>query len=268
MTHAELTQTLKALQLPKMSLAYVEAARVAEKKKSTYEQYLADLAEQELELKSQARIQRLMKEAKLPLLKTQEAFDFSQIMGLSEVEFKRLTQGDFLREAANVVFFGSFGVGKTHLAIALTQKLCEKGFRCYFTSTHVLIEHLLEAQKDLTFTQLFKRLDRFDLLVCDELGYLPQTKDGADLLFQLISQRDERKSILITTNLTYSEWDKVFVNPLNTAAAVDRIIHKCETFNIQGPSWRAEAAKKRKTVKTTLTPEQGEPINASSTGQF
>ena len=108
-----------------------------------------------------------------------------------------------------------------------------------------LIEKLLEAKTGLTLVSLWTRLDRYDLIVCDELGYIPQTKEGADLFFQFISQRYERKSLLITTNLTYSEWDKIFLNPITTAAAVDRIIHNCETFNIKGPSWRAETAKNR-----------------------
>ena len=109
-----------------------------------------------------------------------------------------------------------------------------------------------------------KKLDRFDLIICDELGYIPQTKDGADLFFQLISQRDERKSFLFTTNLTYSEWDKVFLNPLSTAAAVDRIIHKNETFHIKGPSWRAEAAKKRNEEKTKLTKKETNNISQAT----
>ena len=101
--------------------------------------------------------------------------------------------------------------------------------------------------------------------VCDELGYIAQTQDGADLFFQILSLRAERKSVLITTNLTFSEWDRVFINPLNTAAAIDRIIHKCETFNIKGPSWRAEEAKKRTKIKATLADKKVQPsIKTSS----
>lgn len=256
MTHEELTMNLKLLGLSAMADGYVEAAKVAEKKKSTYEQYLSFLAKAEMEAKTEARKSRLIKDSKLPRSKRIETYDWTDRTGFSLPEFNRLASGDFLREASNIVLYGGFGVGKSHLAEALVIRLCEIGKKCYFTSTHSLIEQLIEAKKNLTLTQLFKRLDRYDFLVLDELGYLPQTNDGADLLFQLISQRDERKSIMITTNLTFSEWDRVFVNPLNTAAAVDRIIHKCETFNIQGPSWRSETAKKRKKVKTELTVSQ------------
>jgi DNA replication protein DnaC len=157
----------------------------------------------------------------------------------------RLTEGDFVRQAFNLVFYGTFGVGKTHLVIALVESLCALGYKCLFTSTHSLINELLSTKRDLTLTALFKRLDRFDVIACDELGYVPHDQDGADLFFQLISQRTERKSMIITTNLTYSEWDRVFINPITTAAAVDRIIYRCETFNVKGPSWRGMEAKKR-----------------------
>lgn len=249
MTHDELLSNLKRLNLPAMAEIYIEASRAAEKAKHTYEQYLAGLAVHELSHKAEQRIKRLTRDANLPLEKRLDGYDFANRTGIGPAEFKRLAQGDFVREASNVVFYGDFGVGKTHLAIALVHELVKKNIRCYFTSTHTLIEQMLEAKRNLTLLQLFKKLDRFDLLICDELGYIAQTQDGADLFFQLISQRTERKSFLITTNLTYSQWDKVLVNPLNTAAAIERIVHRCETFNIGGPGHRIEEAKKRQVRK-------------------
>lgn len=257
MTHEELTRNLRELNLQAMAEGYIEASRAAEKGRLTYEQYLAGLAREEINYKNDMRIKRLAKEAKIPLEKRLETYDFSSRTGITDQEFKRLAKGDFVREGSNVVFFGSFGVGKTHLATALINELVKIKMRCLFVSTHILIEQMCEAKKNLTLQSLFKRLERYDLLVCDELGYIAQTQEGADLFFQLISMRSERKSVLITTNLTYSEWDRVFINPLNTAAAIDRIIHKCETFNIAGSSWRAEEAKKRSRTKTVLTSKQG-----------
>ncbi len=245
MSHEELISGLKKLNLSTIAANYVQTAKNADQGKLTYEQYLAELIQAELLEKNALRVNRFIKEAKLLLPKTIDTYDFSQRTGITLKQVKHLAEGNFVREAANVVLFGSFGVGKTHLALALTQMLCEAGLRCYFSSTHGLIEQLLKAKRNSDLASLFRRLDRFDLVVCDELGYIPHEQDGADLFFQLISQRSERKSMLITTNLTYSEWDKVFINPLTTAAAVDRIIHKCETFNIQGPSWRREVAAKR-----------------------
>ena len=253
MNHEELAVGFKKLNLPNMRLQYVELAKIAEKEKLTYEQYLSKLVVTELNGRHTQRVKRLIQEAKIPLPKTVENFNFGLGIGITEKQFKRLCQGDFLKEAANIVFFGDFGVGKSHLAMALIQKLCGQGFRCTFTSVHTLIAELLKAKQDLTLTSFFKKLDRFDLICCDELGYTAHDQEGADLFFQLISQRAERKSILITTNLTYSEWDKVFINPLSTTAAVDRIIHNCETFNITGPSGRKLAAEKR---RADLTQQQ------------
>lgn len=243
MKHEELTQGLKRLYLMAMSRDYPEIAREAEKSKLSYEQYLAAMVEHEIRDKDRLRTERLVREAKIPLVKLVEDFDFKTRSGVTPKEVSRLCRGDFLRQAANIVLYGSFGVGKSHLAMAITRALCQQGFRCLFTSTAALINELCSAQKNLTLAQLFKKLDRYDLITLDELGYTPQSQEGANLFFQMISERYERKSIMITTNLTYSEWDKVFLNKVSTAAAVDRVIHNCETFNIIGPSWRAETAK-------------------------
>ena len=251
MNHEEITTNLKQLRLRSMSLAYAEVAKIAEREKLTYEHYLGKLVEGELLEKHAARVKRFLKEAKITLPKTLDTYDFSLRTGITAKQIQRLAEGNFVREAANVVFFGTFGLGKTHLALSLTQMLCEKGLRCYFSSTHRLIDDLMKAKRDLELSALSSRLDRFDLIVCDELGYIPHDQAGADLFFQLISQRAERKSMLFTTNLTYSEWDKVFINPITTAAAVDRIIYNCETFNIGGPSWRMEEAMKKR--KDSLT---------------
>ena len=245
MKHEELVSGLKSLYLGEIAVQYVEISKLAEKDQKTYEQYLAKLVEIELGAKHRQKVARLLKEAKIPIPKTLESYNFDQRKGITAKQFGRLSTGEFVRQAGNVVFYGSFGVGKTHLAAALTGKLCEAGFKCLFTTTHGLIGSLITAKRDLTLTSLFKRLDKFDLIAVDELGYVPHDQDGADLFFQLISQRSERKSMLITTNLTYSEWDQVFLKLKTTVAAVDRIIYNCETFNIEGPTWRGMTAKKR-----------------------
>ncbi len=258
MKHEELIESLKQLHLVAMAKSYSELARQCEQGKRTYEQYLAALAAAELAHKKQQRIARFIKDAKLPKDRRIDTYDFKCRTGISSQQVQRLAEGDFVKQGWNVVFFGGFGVGKSHLALALTKDLCATGFRCLFTSVHDLIDGLVTAQKNLTLAAEFRRLDRFDLVTLDELGFTPQSKDGADLFFQFISQRYERKSLMITTNLTYSEWGAVFINPVTTAAAVDRIIHKCETFNIKGPSWRAEEAAQRanrsKIRETALAP--------------
>lgn len=253
MKHEDLIESLKRLHLMTMAAEYSEVARQCEQARRTFEQYLAALVTSEVAAKKAIKITKLIKDAKLPKDRRLETYDFKCRTGISEQQVKRLAEGEFVRLGGNVVFFGGFGMGKSHLALALTRRLCEEGYRCFFTTVHDLITGFLDAQKALTLAAYFRRLDRFDLITCDELGFTPQTKDGADLFFQFISQRYERRSLLITTNLTYSEWDKVFLNPITTAAAVDRVIHHCETFNIQGDlSWRAEEAQKRTIAKKKL----------------
>lgn len=246
----QLESGLRKLFLHAMAREYAAVAKAHEKANASYEKYLNAMVELELREKERLRYQRLIKEAKIPLVKLLAEYDFTQREGISSQEVARLCQGDFVRDASNVVLYGSFGLGKSHLAMAITRSLCEKGFKCLYMSTAAFINELCAAQKNLALSTLFKKLDRFDLIALDELGYTPQTPEGADLFFQLISQRYERKSLLITTNLVYSEWNKVFLSEASTAAAVDRIIHKCETFNIKGPSWRAEMAKKNILRKT------------------
>lgn len=246
MNHEQLAEGLKQLRLFATKRDYNAIALECENSKKTYENYLASIVANELREKDQLRIARFLKHSKLPLVKLIEEFDFSERTGINSQQVMRLCEGDFLKSAGNIVLYGTVGVGKSHLAMGIVRRLCERNFRCLFTSTQTLINELLAAHKTLSLASLLKRLDHFDLLAIDELGYLPQNQEGADLFFQLISQRYERKSILITTNLTYSEWDKIFLNPITTAAAIDRIIHNCETYNIQGPSWRRETARKRK----------------------
>lgn len=253
MKHEQLLVGLKSLYLHEMSKSYVEISKLAEKDKRTYEQYLAKLVEIELAAKHRLKVERLIRYAKVPMVKTLGSYNFDLRTGITVQQFSRLVSGEFVKQSGNVIFYGGFGMGKTHLAIALTNQLCEVGFKCLFSTVHNLINQLIDAKRDLTLTSLLKRLDKFDLIVCDELGYVPHDRDGADLFFQLISQRAERKSMVITTNLTFSEWEQVFLDPRTTAAAVDRIIHNCETFNLGGESYRAMEAKKRLKNKNDLT---------------
>jgi DNA replication protein DnaC len=229
-----------------MKEEFSHLATIATKEKSSHEQYLSMLTNVELERRKELKRKRFLKDAKLPVDKDLGSYDYSNVKGIGIRDINKIISGKFLEKAENIVLYGDIGVGKTHLAIGIIKKLCEKGIRCYFTSTSALIERLEEARKGLLLTNMWKRLDRYQLIVCDELGYIPQTKEGADLFFQFISQRYERKSILITTNLTYSQWFNVFLDEITTSAAVDRIIHHCKTFNIQGASWRQSQAKNNK----------------------
>lgn len=245
MNHTELTTGLKVLRLHEISKEYPQISKLAEKEKKTYDEYLEKLVQIEIEAKQKLKVEKMKKQAKMPLTKSIIAYDFTLREGITEQQIKRLSTGDFLKNAGNIVFYGGVGLGKTHLALALTNDLCELGYKCLFSTAHNLINQLLSAKKDLTLTSLFKRLDQFDLIACDEIGFVAHEKDGADLFFQLISQRSERKSMIFTTNLTFSEWEQVFLDSRTTAAAVDRVIANCETFNIKGESYREIMAKKK-----------------------
>lgn len=249
MSQAELNELLKDLRLQGILENYSDVALKAQRDNKTYEEFLQRLVQIETNNRSEKRIKRLKREAKLPIIKDLENYDYKSVKGVTARDMARLSTGNFIKKGGNIVFFGSFGLGKTHLSIGLIQKLCERNFRCLFTSTSTLIESLIEAKQNLKLSDLWKKLDRYDLIACDELGYIPESKEGADLFFQLISQRYERKSLLITTNLAYSEWDKVFLNDITTGAAVDRIIHDCETFTLSGKSRRLNDAQSKKLDK-------------------
>ena len=246
MKHNDLIQNLKKLRLFSVAEEFSATALTFEKENKTFEQYLAKLIEIETKQREIHKINRYIKQANLRKNKELREYDFKLVQGITAQQVFRLVEGEFLAGGENIIFFGSFGVGKTHLAEGLARSLCGKGFRCRFYTAHELINLLVKAQQTLELAQEFKKLDSYDLLVIDELGYCNHSKEGADLFFQLISQRYERRSILITTNLAFSEWEQVFLNKVTTAAAVDRIIHKCEIFNISGQSVRAEQAKLRK----------------------
>jgi len=257
MKHTQLINSLHKLRLHQMATDYSEIARQCERDGKTFEQYLGILAEVEIEAKHDAKTRQLLKAAKLPRGKSLDDYDYDCRDGVTLPQINKITTGEFLREGANLVLYGGFGVGKSHLAEGITKALCENGFRCKFMNVQDQINELAQAQKDLNLARYLKKLDKFDLLALDELGYLPCGKDEADLFFQLISHRYERKSLMITTNLTFSEWDQVFKSELTTMGAVDRMIHKCETINVKGPSWRAEEAKKRAARNNELE----KPIN-------
>lgn len=237
-TYTELNKTLKEFRLSGIANNFIELAKRSEKEKHTYEQYLSLLVEKEIFVRKNNRTQRLLQGAKIPVIKQIGTLDFNLMEGFTKRHWEELSSGEFIKQKINLVLFGSFGVGKTHLATSLLVHFCQQGIPCLFTTTHKIIQEMLLAKEKLQLNQFFKKLDRYEVILFDELGYVPQSEDGGNLFFQLISDRSERKSIMITTNLTFSEWDKVFSNKLSTAAAIERVIHKSKVFNIKGPSKR------------------------------
>jgi DNA replication protein DnaC len=158
---------------------------------------------------------------------------------------RELEGGDFLERAANVLCFGLPGTGKTHAACALGHALVQHGHAVLFTPTFRLVQELLAAKRDLALPRALHRLDAFDVIILDDLGYVQQSAEEVEVLFTLMAERYERRSMIITSNLVFGEWDQIFKNPMTTAAAIDRVVHHSVILEFDGPSIRAEEAKKR-----------------------
>jgi DNA replication protein DnaC len=187
----------------------------------------------------------LLLAARLPREKTLATFDRSRLKQSVARQFAALLNGDFLARAENVLVFGNPGGGKTHLLCALGHELVKQGHAVYFTPCVLLVQRLLLAKAGLWLEKELKRLDRFAALIIDDLGYVQQSREEMEVLFTLLAHRYERRSVLLTSNLVFSEWERIFKDPLTTAAAVDRLVHHSVILEMNLPSYRMENAKKR-----------------------
>jgi DNA replication protein DnaC len=215
---------------------------------------LLEVLELEADDRQNRRIERLRRTSKLPPGKTFETFDKSRLPRSLHIALRDLGRGAFLEEAANVLCFGLPGVGKSHAACALGHALVQAGHSVLFAPTYSLVQELLAAKRDLVLPRLLRKLDTFELLILDDIGYVQQSAEEIEVLFTLMSERYERRSMLITSNLVFSEWDKIFKHPMTTLAAIDRIVHRSIILEFSVPSFRAEEAKKRAAASTTTEP--------------
>ena len=206
---------------------------------------LLEVLEAEADERQQRRCERLLKTSHLPPDKTFETLDESRLPRAAVARLHELSSGEFLDRADNVLCFGLPGRGKTHAAAALGHALVRRGRSVYFTPTFRLVQELLAAKRDLALPRALAKLDAFDLLVLDDIGYVQQSADEVEVLFTLMAERYERRSLLITSNLTFSEWDRIFKNPMTTAAAIDRLVHHSVILEFNGKSRRAEMAEER-----------------------
>jgi len=201
-------------------------------------QYLAELLELELRTKNTRRTNRLLKQAKFPYFKTIEDFEWNNIDLPKELQYEDLISLKFIEEKENLLLYGSVGTGKTHLAIALGIQACHLNKKVLYFSTQDLINELVKRHRKEKLPQFFKKLDKTDLLIIDELGYVPFHQDGADLLFQVVSRCYERKSIIVTTNLEFGRWNTVLGDNKLTTAMVDRLIHHAQILVFKGQSYK------------------------------
>ena len=201
------------------------------------------------------RVQRLRRASKLPIGKTFDVFDEKRLPAALQRQLRDLKRGDFLDDARNVLCFGLPGTGKTHAACALGHCLVEQGRTVLFAPTYELVQRLLVAKRDLELTRVLRKLDHFDLLILDDIGYVRQSPAEVEVLFTLMAERYERKSMLITSNLVFSDWDQIFQNPMTTASAIDRVVHHSVILEFAVASYRtkgriaAETAIKEKTKR-------------------
>jgi DNA replication protein DnaC len=233
-----LSQNLKALKLSTMIRNLDSHLRQARENSMDYDEFLLGLTEIELQVRSDNRFKRRMREAKFPLLKTFETFDFDATPDLDRRFIHELATGEYIREYRNIIFLGKSGTGKTHLATSLAVEACKQGMRTRFVTCCGLANELIEARHERELSRVIQRYARYRLLVLDELGYVPLSKEGADLLFQVFAERHEKGSVIVTTNLGFADWTQVFGDANLTAALLDRLTHKAHILNCNWESYR------------------------------
>ena len=233
-----LLQNLKALNLPTMVRNLDSHLRQARENSVDYSEFLLGLTEVELQVRSDNRFKRRMREAKFPLLKTFETFDFDATPDLDRRFIHELASGEYISEYRNIIFLGKSGTGKTHLATALGVEACKQGMRTRFVTCCGLANELIEARHERELSRVIQRYARYGLLVLDELGYVPLSKESADLLFQVFAERHEKGSVIVTTNLGFADWTQIFGEANLTAALLDRLTHRAHILNCTWESYR------------------------------
>lgn len=240
---------LKRLRLPAVAKHYGPLARQAAQAKQGFEDYLLALLEQEVLQREENQLRRRIKQARFPVLKTLADFDFGALPSLNPHKVLNLAEGGYIERQEVVILMGNAGTGKTHLAIALGLEACRKGRRVRFTTAAGLINELVEAREAHRLSRVEAMLDKMDLLILDEIGYVPFSRSGAELLFHVCAARYERGSLIITTNLPFSQWTEVFGDERLTGALLDRLTHHCHILEINGESYRFKQSLKKREAK-------------------
>ena len=246
---------LRALKLPAVARYAEEIAQKAEREGWTFGRYLHHLAELEMHERKLRKTERLLRDSDLPHEKTLATLARSRLPTKVAKMLPTLCEGAFVERGDNLLVFGLPGRGKTHLVCAIGHELIQHGHRVLFIATFALVQRLLAAKRDLRLERELAALDRFDAVILDDIGYVQQSREEMEILFTFLAKRYERRSVIITSNVVFSEWDRIFKDPMTTAAAIDRLVHHSVIIEMTGGSIRAEAAENaRKDTPTTITP--------------
>jgi len=250
----QIKESLQHLRLQAFVANYSQQAALATREGWPYDNYLFSLCQLELGERQQRKIKKLLNGSKLPREKTLSVFDRTRLKKNVDMQFAALLAGDFLERKENVLVFGNPGSGKTHLLVALGHELVYQGRPVHFTTCALLVQRLLLAKTELWLERELKRLDKFDALIIDDIGYVQQSRDEMEVLFTLLAHRYENHSVLLTSNLVFSQWEKIFKDPMTTAAAIDRLVHHSVIIELNLTSYRVEAAQKKKRNETPSEP--------------
>lgn len=246
---ALLIENLKALKLSAMITNLEGHLRQARQDKLDYDEFLLNVTEIEVQVRLENGRKRRLREAKFPLLKPLESFNFEEAQDLDVRLIKELSACEYVKQSRNIIFIGKSGTGKTHLATALGMEACRQGVRTRFVTGCGLANELIEAKDEKILGRVINRYAGYGLLIIDELGYVPFSKQGAELLFQVLAERHERKSVIITSNMGFGDWTQIFGDPNLTGALLDRVTHKAHIINCTWESYRLKETLKDKQSK-------------------
>jgi DNA replication protein DnaC len=254
-----LAHHLKALKLPSFLREHEKLARQCAAEGADHLRYLLRLAELELIERERRMVERRIRAARFPTVKSLDSFDFPAIPSLNKALVLDLARGEYVERRENVIALGNSGTGKTHIALGLGLAACQRGMSVGFTTAAALVHELLEARDEKRLLRLQKQLAGYRLLIVDELGYVPLSKSGAELLFETLSQRYERGSTLVTSNLPFDEWTEVLGGERLTGALLDRLTHHVHILEMNGESYRLAQSKRRRRSAASPSEPQTPP---------
>ena len=252
-SNEELKEQFRELRLPMFREHFQSLADQATRESLSHPQYLAELTRLECQTRRERRIQRLLEQSRLPRAKSWENFDWKRIPLPVARQAESLRDGSFLDRRENLLVFGKPGSGKTHCLCALAERLVHQGRSLLFTTCSLLVQSLLAAKRDLRLQKVIKQLSRFEGLILDDLGYVQHSREEMEVLFTL-AERYERGSVLLTSNLPFSQWEQIFKDAMTTAAAIDRLVHHCVIWELNVSSYRLETAQQNRRSSSPTSP--------------